>query len=357
MNSLKMGFVLSVVIVIFGGLLVRASDPSVNLQFGSDGKFKIAQFTDMHWEVWQPDSTNQASLDYMARVLDYEQPDLVMLTGDIIPTVYGTMSLWQRTLKVIQERHIPWGVTLGNHDRESQEVSGQSYQQAAERIINSLSSMPYSVVDKGPAIGGAGNYILNIKDSAGTGSAAALYCLDSQRDGLVTSQVQWYQNQSAAITQANGGDPLPSLLFLHIPLYEYKYFDYPPLIDGKIGQKGEKVCNEDTTSAMFNAINASGDVMGVFCGHDHWNDYALFFDNVCLAYGQKTGQNGYGNLPYGGRIIEMTEGVRGFDSWIRVQDGSVLYPFHFGEVPEPSSVVMLLSGFAGLALLARRRAA
>jgi hypothetical protein len=343
MNSLKMRFVFSVMVVVFSGLDGWAADPNVNLQFGSDGKFKIAQFTDMHWEVWQPDSTNQASLDYMARVLDFEQPDMVVLTGDIIPTVYANISLWERTVKVLQDRHIPWAVTLGNHDRENPLLP-------AQQLMAALAPMPYSLVAN------AQNYVLNVKDSSGEENALGIYCMDSQKNGMTPTNVQWYRTQSAAMTAANGGTPLPSLAFFHIPLPEFTYFG-TSYVNGQIGQKRESVCYETPTADLFGAIEASGDVMGVFVGHDHWNDYALFFDDVCLAYGRKTGENGYGTYARGGRIIELTEGQPGFDSWIRTQEGAVVDSFHFQPVPEPSSMLMLLSGLAGLVLLARRRAA
>jgi hypothetical protein len=347
MSAQKMGFVLSVATIFSSSICAWGADPSVSLQFGADKKFKIAQFTDLHWETWETD--NQQSLDVMASVLDIERPDLVVLTGDIVPTIYATVDIWRDVVNVMQSRSIPWTVTLGNHDTES--MTGQ-------QVIAALSPMSYSLVEAGPTnIDGYGNSVLKVKDSTGVKIASALYCLDSQKRGLKSSQIQWYRDQSAALTQANGGITVPSLAFFHIPLPEYKYFDTPSLIKGKIGQKGESVVSSSTTNEMFNAMKEKKDIMGVFCGHDHWNDFTLFFDDVCLSYGRKTGVNGYGDLPYGGRIIELTEGASSFDSWIRSADGNVAYPFHFQQasVPEPSSLLMLLSGLAGWALFALHR--
>jgi hypothetical protein len=81
------------------------------------------------------------------------------------------------------------------------------------------------------------------------------------------------------------------------------------------------------------AMLESGDVMGVFVGHDHDNDYAVMWKNILLAYGRYTGGNTvYNHLPNGARIIVLDEGARTFTSWIRQKDGivdKVSYPASF----------------------------
>ena len=57
------------------------SQLSTPLRF-KKGKFKIAQLTDIHWH---PNSTNTAKTQAtILSVLQTEQPDLIVLTGDII---------------------------------------------------------------------------------------------------------------------------------------------------------------------------------------------------------------------------------------------------------------------------------
>jgi len=53
-----------------------------------------------------------------------------------------------------------------------------------------------------------------------------------------------------------------------------------------------------------------GDITGVFCGHDHDNDYGGFVNNIEVVYGRKTGFGGYGPPPEftrGARVIELLE--------------------------------------------------
>ena len=59
-----------------------------------------------------------------------------------------------------------------------------------------------------------------------------------------------------------------------------------------------------------------GDVMGTFVGHDHNNDYIGQHCGIALAYCKATGVDSYGDFPKGGRVIEMFEGERYFDSWL-----------------------------------------
>ena len=55
-----------------------------NLKFNADGKFKIAQFTDIHYNG---SKASKAALKVLENVLTQECPDLIVLSGDII---YGT---------------------------------------------------------------------------------------------------------------------------------------------------------------------------------------------------------------------------------------------------------------------------
>lgn len=52
------------------------------LKFNSDGKFKIVQFTDIHFDFDQVSNDN--SSEVMKTVLNSENPDFVAVTGDAI---------------------------------------------------------------------------------------------------------------------------------------------------------------------------------------------------------------------------------------------------------------------------------
>ena len=71
----------------------------------------------------------------------------------------------------------------------------------------------------------------------------------------------------------------------------------------------------------------AGDVMATFVGHDHVNDYAANWRGILLCYGRFTGgETTYTGIPggNGARVIELTEGKREFETWIRIKDGKVI---------------------------------
>ena len=85
------------------------------LRFNSNHKFKIVQFTDVHWIYDDPKSEEAA--ERMCEVLDAEKPDLVVYTGDVIFAKPAAKAL-DRALEPVIERGIPFAVTWGNHDDE-----------------------------------------------------------------------------------------------------------------------------------------------------------------------------------------------------------------------------------------------
>ncbi|MDL2305494.1 metallophosphoesterase family protein, partial [Bacteroides sp. OttesenSCG-928-D19] len=187
-----------------------------------NGKFKIVQFTDMHWDN---KSANCAqTVTTIKAVLDAEKPDVAILTGDIV-TDTPAAEAWKAICGIFDEARMPFAVTMGNHDAEAS-IS-------KEEIYHILRQSPWFVGEKGPEqIKGYGNYILPLYDSAGKGEVTALlYCLDSNDyptvskyghyDWIHYDQIAWYRNQSQQYTQNNRGKPLPALAFFHIPILEF----------------------------------------------------------------------------------------------------------------------------------------
>lgn len=64
-------------------MLLRILGQKEVLKFNRDGKFKIVQFTDVHYK-YDDQANSQISLDRINEVLDAERPDFVMFTGDVV---------------------------------------------------------------------------------------------------------------------------------------------------------------------------------------------------------------------------------------------------------------------------------
>ena len=295
------------------------------LKFNANHKFKIVQFTDIHWKYGNPASDEAG--ERMAEVLDAEKPDLVVFTGDVIFAKPAREGL-DKALEATISRGIPFAVTWGNHDDE-QDLSRK---ELSEHVATKAGNLTSTV----EGISGVTNYTLSVKSTDGKRDAAVLYIFDSNSyspikkvkgyDWIKHDQVEWYRQTSKAFTAANDGKPLPALAFFHIPLPEFHeaaqnesaYF---------VGTRKEKACAPEINTGLAAAMLEAGDVMGVFVGHDHVNDYVVDWRGILLGYGRFTGgATVYHDIPEGNgaRVIELTEDSRTIKTWIRIKGGKVI---------------------------------
>lgn len=318
--------------LVFASLLMAAFcfAQKSELKFNKEGKFKIVQFTDLHFKYGNPAS--DVALERINEVLDAERPDLVVFSGDIVYSAPADSGM-RKVLEPVSKRKIPFIVTFGNHDDEQ----GMT----REQLYDIIRKVPSNLLpDRGTVL--SPDYVLAVKGSASGKDAALLYCLDSHSYSplkdvkgyawFTFDQIGWYRKQSAAYTARNNNQPLPALAFFHIPLPEYNEAasDENAILRGT---RMEEACAPKLNTGMFAAMKEAGDVMGTFVGHDHDNDYAVMWKNILLAYGRFTGGNTeYNHLPNGARVIVLDEGARTFTSWIR-QKGEVVdnvsYPASF----------------------------
>jgi len=297
-----------------------------------NGQFKIAQFTDIHWREGSPRCEQATST--IETVLRAERPDLVVFSGDIVtdqPAAEG----WKTVTDIFERAKTPYVVLMGNHDPEVM---------AKQDIYDFLVTRKYYIGESGAeAVSGYGNSVLVLYGSKNGGEkpAALLYFLDSNDypkdkscgtyDWIHFDQIAWYRQRSELFTAENDGRPLPALAYFHIPLPEYKDIIDAPLTYG-IYNEGE-VCSPDYNSGMFTSFLEKGDVMGMFVGHDHNNDYIGQLKGIAMAYGRKTGFDSYGDLPQGARIVLLYEGERRFDTWITTPQGKeVVYHYPSGTI-------------------------
>ena len=57
------------------------------LRFNKDGKFKIVQLTDIHYK-YDDQANSQVGIDCINKVLDAENPDCVIITGDGVVSIH-----------------------------------------------------------------------------------------------------------------------------------------------------------------------------------------------------------------------------------------------------------------------------
>ena len=291
------------------------------LTFRRDGTFTIVQLTDIHWSDGGLEDMESRAL--METVLELEHPDLVVLTGDVIEggSFADQAAAWRQCVQPFGDRKIPWAAVFGNHDDEG------SLSRAG--LMEVQRSCPGCLSEPGPTEApGCGNYVLPIGSGSGSVEPGAfLYFLDSGSyapaaiggyDWIRWEQIDWYRRVSAEINP----EMRPALAFFHIPVPEYNQVWNEQLC---LGSKYEAVCCPAINSGFFAALVERGDVIGTFVGHDHVNDFEGTLHGIRLCYGRASGYHTYGREGFlrGARVIRLREGVRGFETWLRLADGAV----------------------------------
>ncbi|MCU6712865.1 metallophosphoesterase family protein [Paenibacillus sp. J5C_2022] len=311
------------------------------LTFREDGSFVIVQFSDTEFISegdYDPDTPdlNAGARETMETVIAHEKPDLIVFAGDVTASARGNdpRESFRQAVAVAEEKGIPWAAVFGNHDSEGAVTRGEmNEEQLAHR---------HTVAEPDPPhVSGFGNYSVTLTDHDGV-PCAALYFLDSGDysqlptvggyDWIRRDQIDWYVTESRKRTITAGGVPLPSLAFFHIPLPEYREVWETKTC---LGHCFEGVSSPRLNSGIFTAMVEMGDVMGIFVGHDHANDFSGELQGIQLCYGRSTRYvsyvDGARNDRYktGGRVIRLHAGERGFDTWIRQNDGTIAeLPLH-----------------------------
>lgn len=299
-----------------------------SLHFEKDKAFKIIQFTDVHYRPGK--TASDTAILQINEALDAEKPDFVVFSGDL---AWGEPAklCFDTVLQTVISRKIPWAYVNGNHDDE------QGW--TRKQIMDYLVEQPYCYAAHGDkSLKGEGNYILEIKKAEDKDAIGALlYFFDTgsyttlksigKYDWLDLDQINWYTAQSRSYTESNDNNPYPALAFFHIPLFEYSIMTSSENQGNIVGTKKEDECNGKLNTGMFAAMVMGGDVMGTFCGHDHDNDYLGVYQGIALAYGRYSGGNTvYNNLGNNGcRVINLKEGDRGFNTYIRLRGGEKIY--------------------------------
>lgn len=276
------------------------------LKFDKWGNFKLVQFADLQ------DGANidARTLELMNNVLDRERPDLVILSGDNIDGKSNTADEVKKAISNIAEpmetRNIPWAIVFGNHDDEHCIMTKEDMM----RFYMSFSCNISQIGCK--TFGRIGNYNLLVQGTTSDSPAFNIYMLDSGKYSIFSkyhyitkSQINWYKDTADRL-KARYRKIIPSLMFFHIPLPEFKTAYKAAHIDGgRLESESTPLIN----SGLFNTAVKTGDVKGIFVGHDHINTYTAILKGVRLGYGGSAGYAEYGSkdLQKGARVFEIRE--------------------------------------------------
>ncbi len=310
--------------LLFTFFVISAFPKKPVLQFRNQ-EFKIVQFTDLHLiNGGTFKQKNDSTYALMRYVIKTEKPDLVVITGDIVVSG-GAAQVWKEVVQPMTEAQVPFAVTFGNHDIESDMPKPE--------VLKFLQENQYNLTSNAEeGLSGTGNCSLPILSSDGKSMPWTIYLFDSHAytndstkgyyDWIKNDQIQWYRKQSATY-QKQQGKTVNAMAFFHIPLPEFETVRTQKDV---IGSTSEVVCSPRINSGLFASFVEMGDVLGAFVGHDHNDDYVGPLSNICLGYGRKTGYaSAYEEiLPRGARVITLHEKEKKFDTYIRSMVGTSL---------------------------------
>lgn len=329
-----------------------AKSKAPELKFNLDGNFRIMHITDTHYT----DFPFEESVSFIGKALDDYKPNLVVFGGDNIKGWFdtslqlGTKTAIDKLVAPVNERNIPFTFVYGNHDWE------------AYLCPKSLQNKYYGAYDNCIVPGGycspsrTANGNILIKDSEGKKDIFNIWLFDSGTkiksngkttiQGVNAAEIRWYEKKSNELKEGNGGKPIPSLAFQHFGVEEVTklfaadengvkcgngtYSLKPGITDGIInGVAGSdntrmsthlnKACEiPSVNSGEYSAFVKQGDVIGLFFGHTHANDFCgVTEDGIILGATLSAGgfniasrftdENGNQVEARGLRIIDINE--------------------------------------------------
>ncbi len=303
--------------------LVPKIDESTNCKtFYTDGDLKVMQLSDVHiGGGWMSYKKDRAAINCVANMVYEEKPDLIIITGDsVYPVPFQSGTFNNKTgakifANLMDSLGVYWAPIFGNHDTEayaffSRKSISEYYEAKAYLKDGKESYCLFCAGDEN--IDGFGNYAVNVKNSAGV-ITQSFFLMDTgsyvdndyfgalwKYDGLHQNQIDWYEATLKEFEKQNqlAGASMPkSMLFIHIPMEEYKIAwdeyvnnNYQETEDvkyfhGESGEPGEDVYPSLYPDNMFETIEKLGSTQAIFCGHDHLNNFSISYKGVRLTYG------------------------------------------------------------------------
>jgi len=253
------------------------------LTYNEDGSFRVMILADLHMTLKANAANQKLIRDHIQLLVDREQPNLVILTGDNTIFAYSEEDLrlcLDNVVGYLEEKQIPWCHVWGNHDEE------HGMPRAKQQRI--YQSYDYCVSKSGPEeLTGDGNYALGVYKADGA-LGSVIYCLDSGMytdtsktiyDYIREDQIAWYKETSELLQKYNGGQVVPGMMAFHIPLFEsnkiYYYREDPEVVTEWDGAVNSAISSSYMDTDLLETVLDRGDVKAIVTGHDHNNTYTL----------------------------------------------------------------------------------
>ena len=311
-----------ILFLVISAVFGMKNNNNIELQFNENHEYTIVQFTDLHYG--EKDSSNLENNETQETILNAVKPDMVVVTGDSVSGYAWdgkSQTFYQDNWKIFSSSFVkyktPYAYTFGNHDTQA----NLTPQKCGELDKTN----PYSLFAGDPSVDSESlsNYYLELKSAFQSSKSGAdkpismlLWLFDTKTTGcngisqswgcINKAQLDWYTKTQNKINEMNK-QQINGLAFFHIPPVESLYLWNFGLT---YGQKNESVNCPMYDTGVIARFMQSGNIKGVFVGHDHNNDFAGYYGDIELVYGRKTGKSGYGPvMGRGARVIKLKETI------------------------------------------------
>lgn len=313
---LKLVPLFATVLTSCGTKTYEVKDYMLEMEWKDD--FRILQLNDIHLSIKDDQEYHQKFIDLTINDTN-ANPDLIVLNGDTF--TFADKTTVKRTFKWLDSHKIPWTITFGNHDEQGC-YSIDWLTGYLNKLSNSSDSYCIFKDIQDDDLTGNCNFVINLKQ--GNIVKEQIVFIDSNRynlgkykdyeayvgyDAIHEEQIDWYENVIKYTKEQNSGTIVPSVAFFHIPLPEFgeAYLDETTT---KIYEQNESPletsCPPDINTGLFDKMVELGSTNGVFCAHDHYNNYAVEYKGITLSYGVNSDNRIYSDdHSMGGQVIEI----------------------------------------------------
>ncbi|TFK25358.1 Metallo-dependent phosphatase [Coprinopsis marcescibilis] len=329
--------------------------------FRPDDTFKITVFSDLHFgegpEVdWGPEQ-DRNSTRLMKTVLREEQPDYVVLNGDLITGENtfreNSTTLIDQIVAPLNAAGVAFSSTHGNHDNDVNITH-------IEEIIQEQKLAPLSYTrTASSSIGGKrgpGNYWVPVYQSQLDPAPVLILWFFDSRGGIYpdgnagtkpipdwvdASVADWIQSESALMEAAWGPDTQRSAMaFMHIPPYAIKVVQAKLDSSKNPGQNADYLGRGSVQASMdpnsvgndepfWDAVSKIKNLRAVISGHDHGNEWCARepTKDVVFCFDKHSGYGGYSDSGWGhgvrNIVFKTSRPDASIDTWIRLEDGDI----------------------------------
>ncbi len=341
-NKAHLGSLGDLLAVEYSNQLVPEKDADGVWTFTTDKDFRVMQLTDVHvGGGWMCTSKDTMALNAVAAMVTAEKPDLVIITGDLVYPVpyqagtFDNMKSAKLIATLMENLGVYWMPVFGNHDTEiyskyTREDISKFY--SDEKWAHCLFENNYD-----DSVDGYCNSVINVKNSQGL-ITQSFYTFDTHSyvdgdylgigwkyDNIHENQVNWYKANVEKYNKHNVDlinaskwenkeellntySVVKSLAFWHVPAKEYltawneyveagyKDTDNVKYHYGVVGETGELVYAGVYDDEIFETMQTLGSTKGIFCGHDHLNNFSIEYKGIRLTYGFSIDYLAYGGI-------------------------------------------------------------